>query len=59
VKAGASAAHARRPSRSLAVRNESAWFGAALRMSTSWIVTLALLLQIALSALPAASAASL
>lgn len=59
VKAGASAAHARRPSRSLAIRNESAWFGAALRMSTSWIVTLALLLQIALSAMPAASAASL
>ena len=59
VKARAAAAHARRPSRSLAVRNESAWIGAVLRMSTSWIVTLALLLQIALSAMPAASAASI
>ncbi|OPF94176.1 hypothetical protein D4Q71_17055 [Rhodopseudomonas palustris] len=59
VIGGASAAHARRPIRSLAAHNKSDWFSSALRMSTSWLVTFALLLQIALSVVPPASAASL
>ncbi|MGX7744277.1 hypothetical protein [Rhodopseudomonas parapalustris] len=55
MKEKASVAHARRPSRSLGTR----WLAAALRLSTSWLVTLALLLQIALSAAPPAGAGSL
>uniref|UniRef100_E6VFR6 DUF2946 domain-containing protein n=1 Tax=Rhodopseudomonas palustris (strain DX-1) TaxID=652103 RepID=E6VFR6_RHOPX len=59
VRETASAADPRRPNRLPAFRSHSDWFASALRMSTCWIVTFALLLQIALSAMPPAGAASL
>ncbi|MCD0419279.1 hypothetical protein [Rhodopseudomonas sp. BR0M22] len=59
AKDKASAAHARRPTLALGMRRDRPWPAVAVRFATSWLVTLALLLQIALSAAPLPGAGSL